>query len=84
MHSLLLLSPFSVKMGQILGPIWGQFQISCKNTSEVVLRGVHGQGIMRRNWPIIPRPQREVSTVLATTSLAKMRTAVLASAQPPA
>jgi hypothetical protein len=42
------------------------------------------QGIMRSNWPIVPRPRREVSTVLANTSLAQMRTAVLASAQPPA
>gem|GEM_PF-4149570 len=42
------------------------------------------RGIMCSNRPVVPRPKMEVSTMLATTSLAQMRTAVLASAQPPA
>ncbi|HKP51944.1 MAG TPA: hypothetical protein VJ183_04745 [Chloroflexia bacterium] len=58
--------------------------VSGINTAGDVLRGVDGQGIMHSNRPVVPRPKMEVSTMLATTSLAQMRTAVLASAQPPA
>jgi hypothetical protein len=71
--------PFEANLGQILGAILDFVQrYICGCIAWGIWGGYNAQQLADNS----PAP-REVSTMVATTSLAKKRTAVLASAQPP-